>query len=176
MAFLSSFALTAFFGIFGLFALDRFGFGTREVGLIMMVVGAVMALAQGGLTGPLTRCWGESFLIKSSLLLTAVGFLLIVMVRHFYGMVFATGFFTLASALLSPAVMSLTSQKTTMEQGLTMGLSNSYISLGRIAGPVLSGFLFDVNPIYPFIFGAIVMVIGFVVGLISLKPNRPIIT
>jgi MFS family permease len=49
--------------------------------------------------------------------------------------------------LLTPAVMSLTSKKAPLEQGITMGLSNSFVSLGRIAGPSLAGFLFDVNGI-----------------------------
>nr|MBP6806173.1 MFS transporter [Chloroflexota bacterium] len=39
---------------------------------------------------------------------------------------------------------------------------NSFMSLGRIAGPVLAGFLFDVNIHFPYVIGALVMMLGFV--------------
>ena len=38
---LASFAMTSFSGIFGLYALQKFSYGTQMVGVIMMVVGLV---------------------------------------------------------------------------------------------------------------------------------------
>jgi DHA1 family multidrug resistance protein-like MFS transporter len=172
MAFLSSFALTTFFGIFGLYALKRFQYSAQEVGAILMVVGIVSAIAQGALTGPSIKRWGERRLIQLSLLLTAVGFVLMVIVRDFAGVLFTTGFFTLASSLLTPAVMSLTSKEAPMEQGMAMGLSNSFVSLGRIAGPSLAGLLFDVSYDLPFWIGAVVMLAGFLVGMVGLVDRR----
>jgi DHA1 family multidrug resistance protein-like MFS transporter len=52
MAFLVSFGLTNFQGIFGYYALKELGYGTEEVGWILTVVGIVAALSQGALTGP----------------------------------------------------------------------------------------------------------------------------
>jgi DHA1 family multidrug resistance protein-like MFS transporter len=46
--------------------------------------------------------------------------------------------------------MSPISHKAPLEQGITMGLNNSFVSLGRIAGPSLAGFLFDLNYSLPF--------------------------
>jgi len=43
MAFLVSFGLTAFEGIFGLYALERFDYGPQQVGTILMVIGFVSA-------------------------------------------------------------------------------------------------------------------------------------
>jgi len=169
MAFLASFALTTFFGIFGLYALERFGYGPQEVGVVFMGVGAISALAQGVLTGPLTSRWGEAPVIKCSVIGTAIGFALMLAPDRFVGVLIVTGVFTLASALLTPAVMALTSKQTPFEQGLTMGVSNSFISLGRIAGPLLAGLLFDVQFNYPFVAGALVMLIGFVLALVSIK-------
>jgi MFS transporter, DHA1 family, multidrug resistance protein len=159
--FLAAFALTSFYGIFALYALDRYGYGPQQVGLVLMVVGIISALAQGALTGPLTKRWGEVRVIQVSLLGTAVGFAGIVVASSFAQVLAATGFFTLASALLSPAALALTSRKSELEQGITMGISNSFISLGRIFGPTLAGVLFDVNPTAPFVAGAGVMLAGF---------------
>jgi DHA1 family multidrug resistance protein-like MFS transporter len=172
MAFLASFGLTAFFGIFGLYALQKYTAGPEAVGGIMMVFGLVTALSQGGLTGPLTKHWGEKVMIQSSLAATAIGFLLISLASTFVAFLVAIGVFTMAISILAPAVSALTSRQTTLEQGLTMGLSNAAQSLGRIAGPLLGGIMFDIQIEYPNYLGAIVMGIGFLVSFFTLLRAR----
>jgi MFS transporter, DHA1 family, multidrug resistance protein len=172
MAFLASFGLTAFFGIFGLYALQKYGAGPEAVGGIMMVFGVVTALAQGVLTGPLTKRLGEKVVIQGMLAATAAGFLLISLANTFIMFLVAIGVFTMAIAILAPAVSALISQQTTLEQGLTMGLSNAAQSLGRIAGPLLGGIAFDIFLESPNYLGAIVMGIGFVVSLFTLTEVR----
>jgi DHA1 family multidrug resistance protein-like MFS transporter len=173
MAFLVSYGTNIFFGVFGLYTLHKFDAGPEQVGLILMVVGVVAALAQGVLTGPLTRRWGEANLIKTMLPATGLGFLAIALTRTFLPFLLAVGGFTLATTLLSPAVMALTSRRTSLEQGITMGLSNSFISLGRIVGPALGGFLFDVNLEYPNLCGGIGMLAGAVLALVWVKDSSP---
>jgi DHA1 family multidrug resistance protein-like MFS transporter len=169
MAFLVAYAATTFYGIFGLYALEKLAYGPQQVGVILMMVGLVSALAQGLLTGPLTERWGEARIIKLSLLAASIGFLAIVPAGSIATVLVATGFFALASALLSPAVSSLTSQHTTMLQGITMGLSNSFMSLGRIAGPLLAGIFFDINLELPYLSGAVVLFLGFLISLFKLS-------
>ena len=171
-AFLASFGLIAFFGIFGLYALQKYNAGPEAVGGIMMVFGLVTALSQGLLVGPLTRRWGETRVIQVGLVATAAGFVFIAVSNTFISFLLAIGLFTLAIAVLSPAVSALTSSLTTLEQGLTMGLSNAAQSLGRIAGPLLGGVVFDISLEYPNYLGAIIMGIGFVVSLFTLTEIR----
>jgi len=159
---LASFAMTAFFGIFGLYALEKFNYGPQQVGLVLMVMGLMSATAQGALVGPAAERWGEAMVIKASLLLSAVGFLGIVLAASIPAVLAVTALFSLAAALLGTAVTSLTSQHTRLEQGITMGLSNAAGSLGRIFGPLLGGILFDIHIASPFLFGAAVMLIGFI--------------
>ncbi|MDI7274594.1 MAG: MFS transporter [Anaerolineae bacterium] len=165
MAFLVSLALTGFFGVFGLYALERYACGPQQVGLVLMVVGLVSAVVQGGLTGPLTERWGEAAVIKASLLVTALGFAAMALAGSTLALLLATGLFSFATALLSPAVTSLTSRHTTMPQGITMGLSNAFMSLGRIVGPLSAGFAFDLRPEYPYLGGAVVTLAGFLLSL-----------
>jgi MFS transporter, DHA1 family, multidrug resistance protein len=172
MAFLASFGLTAFFGIFGLYALQKYSAGPEAVGGIMMVFGIVTALAQSVLIGLLTKRWGEKVVIQGMLAATATGFLLISQANTFIMFLVAIGVFTMAIAILAPAVSALTSQQTTLEQGLTMGLSNAAQSLGRIAGPLLGGVVFDISLEYPNYLGAIIMGIGFLVSLYTLTEVR----
>lgn len=173
MAFLVSYAMTTFYSIFGLYALQKFSYGTQEVGAIMMVVGMVSALAQGVFTGPLTRRWGEAAVIKTTLLSTALGFIGISLGNTFVTFLIAIGFFTLATALLTPAITALTSKRTTLEQGISMGLSNSFMSLGRIAGPMVAGITFDINIEYPNLSGALVLLVGFLASLVWVKKAAP---
>jgi MFS transporter, DHA1 family, multidrug resistance protein len=165
MAFLVSFGLTNFQGIFGYYALKKFGYGTEEVGWILTVVGIVSALTQGLLTGPLTKHWGEAAVIKATLLASAITFGLLLTANNLVTVLLTTGLFTLPNALLRPAVISLTSQRAGGRQGTAMGLNNSFNSLGRVAGPIWAGFAFDWNYNLPYLSGALVMFIGFLASL-----------
>jgi DHA1 family multidrug resistance protein-like MFS transporter len=166
MAFLVSFGLTNFQGIFGYYALKKFGYGTEEVGWILTVVGFVAALTQGLLTGPLTKRWGEAAVIKATLLASAVTFGLLLVPNNLVSVLIATGLFTLPNALLRPAVISLTSKQAGTRQGAAMGLNNSFNSLGRVVGPVWAGFVFDIDYNLPYLSGAAIMFAGFLVSLV----------
>jgi DHA1 family multidrug resistance protein-like MFS transporter len=169
MAFLVSFGLTCFQAIFGLYALEKFGYGTEEVGWILTVVGIVSAVTQGTLTGPLTKRWGEAAVIKVTLLASAISFGLLLTANTLPTILLTTGLFTLPNALLRPAVISLTSKQADTRQGVAMGLNNSFNSLGRIAGPIWAGFAFDLNYSYPYLSGAVMMFAGFLFSLIWVK-------
>jgi len=172
MAFLVSFGLTNFQGIFGYYALKKFGYGTKEVGWILTIVGIVAALTQGVLTGPLTKRWGEATVIKATLLGSAIMFVLLLLANSLPTMLLTTGLFTLPNALLRPAVISLTSKHAGTRQGAAMGLNNSFNSLGRVIGPIWAGFAFDLNYNLPYLSGAAIMFAGFLIGLAWVAQER----
>jgi DHA1 family multidrug resistance protein-like MFS transporter len=172
MAFLVSFGLTNFQGIFGYYALKKLGYGTEEVGWILTVVGLVSALTQGVLTGPLTKRWGEAAVIKATLLASAVTFGLLLTANNLATVLLTTGLFTVPNALLRPAVISLTSKHAGARQGTAMGLNNSFNSLGRVIGPIWAGFAFDRNYNLPYLSGAVIMFAGFLASLIWVTQER----
>jgi len=174
IAFFMSCGLMVFYGIFGLYALEKYSFGPEQVGVVFMVFGLVSAIVQGGLVGPLTKRWGEVKVILVSLLATALGFVLITLSDGYITVLLAVAFFTLTTALLSPAVSALTSKWSNMEQGITMGWNNAFMSLGRIIGPLWAGFMFDIHIEYPYISGAVIMLVGFLIAWIGMrKVSRP---
>ncbi len=170
MAFLVSFALTNFEGVFSLYALERFGYGPQAVGSIMMMIGVTGAFIQGALTGPLTRRWGEASIIRASLLVSAVGFVLMTLAHTYWAVVATTLFFIIGNSMLRPSVSSLTSRRAEGGQGVAMGLNNSFMSLGRVVGPVLAGSLLDVRLTLPYVFGAVIMAAGFAISMLWLAP------
>lgn len=162
LAFLLSFGLTNFEAVFGLYALQRYGYGTAQVGTILTAIGLTSVVVQGGLTGPLTRRWGEVTVILGALLLSAVGFVVMLLPETFVGVLVATCVFMVGNAMLRPTVSSMISQRAGQAQGAAMGLNNSFMSLGRIAGPIWAGLALDRNLALPYLSGAVVMAAGFV--------------
>lgn len=169
LALLVAFATTALYSIFGLYALAKFDFGPELVGGILMVVGLVSAVAQGVLIGPVTKQWGETPVIGVTMVATAAGFILIALSATPLTFLGAVAFFTLATALLTPTVAALTSKRTTFEQGITMGISNAYTSLGRIVGPLLAGIALDVALELPMLLAATVMLAGALASMVWLR-------
>ncbi len=165
MAFLASFGLANFEAVFGLYALKKFEYGPEKVGTILAVVGLVSTVGKV-FTGSLTRRWGDASVIKASLFAGSIGFLVLLLANTYPTILLATGFFILSKTFLRPSVFSLTSKQATVGQGAAMGLSNSFMSLGRIVGPLWAGFIFDVNFDYPYLSGTAILFIGFLVSLV----------
>jgi DHA1 family multidrug resistance protein-like MFS transporter len=169
LSFLVSFGLSNMEGILGLFALERFGFGPKEVGSVMVVVGTVIAGVQIVLTGPATKRFGERTVIKASLLGLTVTFLLILTAYDFTTLLLTIGLFAFTNAMLRPSISSLVSKETEVDQGLALGLNNSFMSLGRFIGPLLAGFLFDIRITLPYLVGSLIMFLGFLFVQTKLK-------
>jgi len=170
---LFSFALTNFESIFGLYALERFSFSPDQVGTVLMVVAVVSTIGKALLTGPVTRKWGEAATIKVSLLAGSIGFLVLLLAWDFTTVLVTTGLFIISKTLLRPATLALISKNSSRAQGAVMGLSNSFMSLGRIVGPIWAGFVFDLNPLYPYLSGSAFMLIGFLISLVAVKAPGP---
>jgi DHA1 family multidrug resistance protein-like MFS transporter len=171
-----SFGMTNFQGIVGLYVVDKFAFDTRQVGAIWMVIGAVMILGQGILTGPLTKRLGEVTVIRLGLFIGAAGFGSLLLANGFGFFLLATGIFTLAVALIGPALNSILSAFGGDHQGALMGLNTAFASMGRVIGPLWAGFIFDVNIAFPFISGMVTLFLGSIFSLASLKTgdNQPV--
>lgn len=174
LAFLVSYGLSNFEAVFGLYALERYGYGPARVGTILTVIGLASAIVQGGLTGPLTKRWGAVAIIRASLLGSAIGFVLMLQAKTYVAVLLTVSFFIISNALLRPAVSALISQRATGGQGMAMGLNNSFMSLGRMVGPAWAGFVFDTNISYPYYSGSFIMLVGFLLSLGWLKEKTPV--
>ncbi len=164
-AFIAIFGQTIFSSVFGLYALARFEYGPEQVGFILMAMALMYALAQGLIVGPLTKKFGEEKTILLAMLGSAAGFLLILLAGTFISILLAMSFFILLNSLLKPSALAYISRHTTGNQGQAMGIAESYMSLGRIVGPLWGGMIFDVNLFLPFLSGAVLFFLAFVASL-----------
>ena len=169
LAFLFGFGLTNFEGIFGLYAADRYGYSPQQVGGILTVIGLLSALVQGGLTGPLTRRFGEVAIIRVSMISTVVGFILLTRASNLLQVLLAVSYFIISNAMINPAVSALISRRTKEGQGISMGINNAFQSLGRTVGPLWAGLVYDVQMNLPYFTGAIILSVGFGIAMLRLK-------
>ncbi len=164
-AFIAIFGQTIFSSVFGLYALARFNYGPEQVGAILMAMAFMYALAQGLIVGPLARRFGEEKVISMGLAGSAAGFALILAAGTFLTIMLAISFFMLLNSLLKPSALAYISRHSSGSQGQAMGVAESFMSLGRIAGPLWGGMLFDVNLFLPFISGILVFSTAFLLSL-----------
>ncbi len=165
MAFLLTFALANMESVLGLYAKDNYGMGPSEVGVLLGAIGVLSVLQQGILIRPLTHRIGEGNVLKSGLVVGIAGMLGLALLRSPAGLVISAAVFTLGNSLLWPSVSSLISQRATTGQGAALGLAQSFQSLGRAAGPLWAGAVYDINPAFPFLSGALMQAFALLVGL-----------
>ncbi len=171
MAFLLSFGLTNFESIFGLYTADRYGFTPNRVGLTLTIIGLISAVMQGAMTGPATRRFGEVAVIRAGMIGSTIGFVLMTQATDFLQVLFTSCFFIFCNAMLGPSVAALISKRAPGGQGVAMGLNNSFLSLGRIIGPLWAGLVYDLHMNLPYLSGATILLVGFVISIAALRPE-----
>lgn len=154
LVFVMSFGMTGFQGIMGLYVVDKFNFTTTQVGSIWVVLGAMMIVVQGGLIGPLTRRFGELRLILAGLAGGVLCFLGMAASVNYFTTMLAVGGFSIALGLIGPSLNAHLSSFAGEHQGTVMGMNSASTSLGRVAGPLWAGYLYEVNIEYPYLSGA----------------------
>jgi DHA1 family multidrug resistance protein-like MFS transporter len=165
LIFVMSFGMANFQGIMGLYVVDKFGFDTQQAGAVWMVMGAVLILGQGLLTGPLTQRFGLLPLIRAGLAVGALGFVLMTLAVNFVTTLLALAIFTLALSLMGPALNAYISVFAGERQGALMGLNSAATSLGKVVGPLWAGYIYDVNLEFPYLSGAVTLLLGLLLSL-----------
>jgi MFS family permease len=142
--FLVTFAVTQMEVVFAIYLGFRFGFDAEHAGVLLAVMGLIMAGVQGGLIRKLAPRYGEKRLITVGTLLCGLALT---------GLVFAPGFFlfllclcllAFGHGLLHPSLSSLASLGAhPSRRGMTMGVFQSASSLARVMGPPCAGWLYD---------------------------------
>ncbi|MGO4888201.1 MFS transporter [Anaerobacillus sp. MEB173] len=155
-----SLSLAGLEATFAYFAAEKAGLGTVELGYIFMIMGFAGALVQGGLVGRLTKKYGEGTVIQIGIVISAIGFGLILLTEDFTTAAIYLTIFGIGNGLIRPSVSSLITKKATTGHGSVTGLLSSFDSLGRIIGPPLGGVLFTIAVGLPYISGIILSIIA----------------
>lgn len=145
---------------FAYFAAEKAGIGTTQLGYIFMIMGFAGALVQGGLVGTFTKRYGEGIVIQLGIIISAIGFGLILLVHNFTTAAIYLTIFGIGNGLIRPCVSGLLTKTSNTGHGNTTGLLSSFDSLGRIIGPPLGGLLFSLAIGLPYISGILLSIIA----------------
>ena len=144
--------------ILGLWALDKYGFGPRSVGLLIFCVAILAVLTQGVLVRVLVPRLGESRLAMLGILIFAAGLLIVSEAPSVAVTVLGLALCGMGVGAFTPTNSALASQQSAAhDRGIVMGTYQSSSSLARVIGPFASGPLYAaLGSKAPFLAGACV--------------------
>ncbi|CAM3188641.1 MFS transporter [Paenibacillus lupini] len=165
IVFVLSFGLANFETVFGLFVDHKFGYEPKDIAFIITFGSIAGAVVQVTIFSWILEKFGEKRVISICLLFAGL-FIALTLFVHQFWMVFAVTFIIfLAIDILRPAISTQMSMVAKDQQGYVAGLNSAFTSLGNIAGPIIAGFLFDIDINYPYGLACIVLLLSFMLTL-----------
>ncbi|MCW2276967.1 MFS transporter [Heliophilum fasciatum] len=159
LSFAVSFTMALFEGTFAIFAFERFAFATQHLGMMFAGLGTLGVIVQAGLVNRLARRFGCVRLVAAGLAMAMTGLALMAVVPTLPAMVAMTALYSAGAALLRPNISTLVSQTSDDGQGASLGWMQSFDSLGRAAGPMAGGILYEVAAALPYWTGALALLL-----------------
>lgn len=154
-----SFGLMAYESVLGLFLDKQYGATPQQIALMVTATGIVSVIVQLFLVDRIVRTFGEVAVLNIFIGVAALGFLLSLFTGS-YSLFFVISLIIfLATSILRPVLNTLISKMAGNEQGFAMGMNNAYMSIGNVLGPTLAGVLFDVQIMYPFVLGLVLLLV-----------------
>ena len=154
-----SLGLMAYETVVGLYITDEFAATPEQIAFMITATGLVSVVMQLFFVDYFVRIFGELKVIKIFLIVASLGFFLSIIAGS-YRMFFAISLIIfLSTSILRPVLTTLISKLANKEQGFAMGMNNAYMSIGNILGPLLAGALYDIQILYPFIAGLVILII-----------------
>lgn len=172
---LISLSLSGLEATFAYFAAEKAGLNAVSLGYIFMIMGFAGAIVQGGLVGRLTKKYGEGKVIQGGIIVSAIGFGLILLVDSFTTAAIFLTIFGIGNGVIRPSVSSLLTKTSTTGHGSATGLLSSFDSLGRIIGPPLGGWLFSLAIGLPYISGAIISILAFILFQVYRSKSKAVV-
>jgi len=147
--FFFAFPFALFFGGFALYSSQRYTsnghpFGTHEVSFVLLYVGVLGVILQGGLMGRLVKRFGERTLVRTGFLSAGLGYMLLAWTRTIGQLLGASTVNSYGMGVLRPSITALISHKAGRhEQGVVLGLTQSITSISSVVAPAIAGAMID---------------------------------
>jgi len=148
-----------------------FGWGAKELGWLFVVIGVIAASVQGFLFGKIERRTGARALLIVGLFGMAVSIAALPYLASSMSVYAWTVPLAFANSLFAPAASGLVSiYADPTEQGTILGAAQAFAALGRTAGPLAMGWVYDqVGSRSSFLLAGTVMLLGALISL-GLRP------
>lgn len=164
LAFVGTYGGSAMFSMLGYSMMDKFNAGPDLIGWVFTVEGGMAALVQAFGVGWALRRFSEEGVLSFGLAMGALGLLGLAWSPSIASVFGAALLISVGISLLRPTIAAVASKRTTLEQGVTMGIQTSFDALGRSIGPSAAGLLYGVAAWLPFA-GAAALYVGALIWL-----------
>lgn len=154
-----SFGLLAYESVVGLYLDNQFDSTAKDIAFMITATGVVSVIVQLFIVDRIVRRYGEVAILVTFLGVAAFGFLMSLFAGSFVMFFVVSLVIFMATSILRPVLNTLISKMADGEVGFAMGMNNAYMSIGNVIGPLLAGVLYDINIIYPFILGLIMLMV-----------------
>jgi multidrug resistance protein len=168
--FILTFSFANIYGTFALLGIQVYGFTDLQNGYMFGIVGLSSAIVQGGLIGYINRIMSKKKIIIIGAFLIMVTLALIPYGQTFLGLAIISIFLSYGTGTLQPTILSLISEVTSdAEQGITLGINQSFSAFARVLGPLWGGFAFEfLGYPFPFLTGAAFTFLIFILSVFYL--------
>jgi MFS family permease len=142
--------------------------------VLFTIFGIVGLISQNFIVHRVSQKLGVKKAFSTGILFTAIAMGIMFFARTLPFFVFAAivmGVFNSISQTLLPAILSQEADE--KSQGSIMGLNASYQSLGTIFGPILGGAVASISIPFPFIVGALLIFICYLISFQVMRPGVP---
>ncbi len=165
-----TFSVANIYGTFALLGFKIYNFTDRQNGYMFGIVGLSSAIVQGGLLRTASKYFSQRKLITFGSLFMMIGLFLIPFGGSFLGLALIVILLSIGTGSLQPTLLSLISEVTPdAEQGVTLGINQSFSAFGRVLGPLWGGFAFEfLGYQFPFITGGIFALFIFLLSIFYL--------
>ena len=155
---------------FNAYSVDVLKLSAKNIGLIFKMSGFMSVVMQmSGIKFLLKKFKSKEKIVKFSFLGSFFSLLVLGFGLSFNWFVAILFIYMIFSAVITPMISAIISERTNKEdQGIILGMNQSYISLGQIIGPLIAGFISQISVAAIFIWASFLMI----VGLLFIQFNR----
>lgn len=168
--FILTFSFANIYGTFALLGIQVYGFSDLQNGYMFGIVGLSSAIVQGGLIGYVNKLMSKKYIIITGAFLIMITLALIPYGQTFLGLAIISIVLSYGTGTLQPTILSLISEVTSdAEQGITLGINQSFSAFARVLGPLWGGFAFEfLGYPFPFLTGAVFTFLIFLLSVFYL--------
>ena len=159
ITFLATAGFSAMESVFGLWTMDMFRWGPREISGAFVLVGLAAGAGHALLAGPVAKRAGEGWMLVAGLTLVVVGLACLTLVAHVPPALAAAGAVAFGQALALPNIAAIVVRAAGPgREGAMLGLNLAAGAVARVLGPLLAGGLFSmISPDAPFVAAVLIV-------------------
>ncbi len=169
--FIVTFSVANIFGTFALLGHNVYHFSDMQNGMIFGIMGIIGVIIQGGLIGRLAKKYSDQKLITVGTFFLMIGLGLIPYGINLVGVLLITALMSIGTGILQPILLSLVSKVAPEnEQGIVLGVNQSFSSFARMLGPLWGGFAYQyLGYQIPFLTGSFFVLLVFLFSIFYLN-------